>query len=77
MEAASIIDWARALGFPVWAIVILLAWWSVRAELRAMSSEWRQYRIDMERRVTWLEALSHRKGTPPNGNGKAPKVDEQ
>lgn len=51
-----LLDWARALGFPAWAIIILIAWMQLRSELRAMSKEWRLYRMDMERRVTWLEA---------------------
>ena len=51
-----LLTWAQALGFPVWAIIILIAWIQLRTELRGMGKEWRQYRIDMERRVTWLEA---------------------
>lgn len=58
----EILKIAEALGFPAWAIVILIAWLSIKKEIRLLAvkfSEWKselyEWRIDLEKRVVRTE----------------------
>lgn len=63
VTTAALLKWIEALGFPTWALVILIAWISLRRELRTLSDRWaemakgwRESRLEMENRITWLES---------------------
>jgi hypothetical protein len=53
---------AEALGFPAWAVVILIAWLSIKKEIRLLAikfAEWKdelyEWRIGLEKRVVRTE----------------------
>jgi len=63
LTTTALLKWIEALGFPTWALVILIAWISLRRELRTLSAgwadltkAWRNSRLEMENRITWLES---------------------